>query len=191
MQIYVVRRTSHTVSTCCAVQMGLCAGWFNRNQGYGPSSGILQRFDNLGTVGWSQCQPSQDQSLFPGDISYSLRVSIFIYNTFLVVTFGDIHFSHKNRGKDWSPGQKNCRGEQVPLTGSTYPAGLPPASDVVYKVLSGIKKPVFLLDITLLSQLRKDAHPSTYSGDHSGNDCSHWCLPGLPDTWNQLMYAAL
>lgn len=95
------------------------------------------------------------------------------------------------QGKDWSSGQKNCRGEEAPLTGSTYPAGLPPATDIVYKVVSGIKKPVFLLDITLLSQLRKDAHPSTYSGEHAGNDCSHWCLPGLPDTWNQLMYAAL
>lgn len=52
-------------------------------------------------------------------------------------------------------------------------------------------KPVYLLDITTLSQLRKDAHPSAYSGDHSGVDCSHWCLPGLPDTWNQLLYAAL
>ncbi|MCE7766848.1 hypothetical protein GQL56_29935, partial [Pseudomonas putida] len=22
-------------------------------------------------------------------------------------------------------------------------------------------------------------------------DCTHWCLPGLPDTWNQLFYTAL
>lgn len=21
------------------------------------------------------------------------------------------------------------------------------------------------------------------------SDCSHWCLPGLPDTWNRLLYA--
>lgn len=72
-----------------------------------------------------------------------------------------------------------------------YPAGAPPAADVVNRVLSRIKVPVYLLDITTLSQLRKDAHPSGYSGEHAGNDCSHWCLPGLPDTWNQLMYAAL
>lgn len=82
-------------------------------------------------------------------------------------------------------------GEQVPLTGSTYPAGTPPAVAIVNEVLSTIKKPIYLLDITTLSQLRKDAHPSTYSGEHSGTDCSHWCLPGLPDTWNQLLYAAL
>lgn len=62
---------------------------------------------------------------------------------------------------------------------------------VVNKALSRIKKPVHLLDITTLSQYRKDAHPSAYSGEHGGNDCSHWCLPGLPDTWNELLYATL
>lgn len=94
-------------------------------------------------------------------------------------------------GKDWKSGSKNCMGEQLPLSGSAYPAGTPPAVAVVNKVLSTMQKPVYLLDITTLSQLRKDAHPSAYSGEHSGTDCSHWCLPGLPDTWNQLLYAAL
>ncbi|KAG2687800.1 hypothetical protein I3760_09G067900 [Carya illinoinensis] len=95
------------------------------------------------------------------------------------------------QGKDWNSPKKNCGGEGEPLSGSTYPAGTPPATAVVNNVLSRIKKPVYLLDITTLSQLRKDAHPSSYSGQHSGTDCSHWCLPGLPDTWNQLLYAAL
>ncbi|CAN6689698.1 unnamed protein product [Malus baccata var. baccata] len=95
------------------------------------------------------------------------------------------------QGQEWNSPKKTCLGELEPLSGSTYPAGAPPSAAVVYKVLSAIKSPVYLLDITMLSQLRKDAHPSTYSGDHSGNDCSHWCLPGLPDTWNQLLYAAL
>ncbi|KAG2292701.1 hypothetical protein Bca52824_039370 [Brassica carinata] len=53
-----------------------------------------------------------------------------------------------------------------------------------------LKKLVYWLDITGLSQLRKDAYPSAYSGNHPGNDCSHWCLPGLPDTWNVLFYSA-
>ncbi|KAK3005738.1 hypothetical protein RJ639_017141 [Escallonia herrerae] len=95
------------------------------------------------------------------------------------------------QGKEWKGASKNCYRELQPLTGSTYPAGTPPAALVVNKVLSRMTKPVYLLDITTLSQLRKDAHPSAYSGDHSGIDCSHWCLPGLPDTWNQLLYAAL
>ncbi|KAJ7947064.1 Protein trichome birefringence-like [Quillaja saponaria] len=95
------------------------------------------------------------------------------------------------KGKEWNQPKRSCSGELEPLSGSLYPAGPPPATTIVKNVLSKIKKPVYLLDITNLSQLRKDAHPSTYSGDHSGNDCSHWCLPGLPDTWNQLLYAAL
>ncbi|XP_047308606.1 protein trichome birefringence-like 38 [Impatiens glandulifera] len=94
-------------------------------------------------------------------------------------------------GKDWNLGSKNCKGEDQPLSGSSYPAGLPPAAIIVNNVLRKIQKPVYLLDITTLSQLRKDAHPSIYGNDPSGNDCSHWCLPGLPDTWNQLLYAAL
>ncbi|XP_022720412.1 protein trichome birefringence-like 38 isoform X2 [Durio zibethinus] len=94
-------------------------------------------------------------------------------------------------GREWNQPKKNCYGELEPMSGSTYPAGAPPAAAIVNKVLGMMTKPVYLLDITTLSQLRKDAHPSTYSGDHSGNDCSHWCLPGLPDTWNQLLYAAL
>ncbi|PIA27311.1 hypothetical protein AQUCO_08100035v1 [Aquilegia coerulea] len=94
-------------------------------------------------------------------------------------------------GKDWNSPSKDCKGEKLPVFGSKYPAGLPPAALVVNKVLSRIKKPVYLLDVTTLSQLRKDAHPSLYSSKHKGKDCSHWCLPGLPDTWNQLLYAAL
>ncbi|KAK9088948.1 hypothetical protein Scep_028030 [Stephania cephalantha] len=93
--------------------------------------------------------------------------------------------------KEWNGSSKNCYGETQPVAGSTYPAGAPPAALVVNRVLSRLRKPVSLLDITLLSQLRKDAHPSAYSGEHSGNDCSHWCLPGLPDTWNELLYTAL
>ncbi|CAK9170826.1 unnamed protein product, partial [Ilex paraguariensis] len=94
-------------------------------------------------------------------------------------------------GGDWNEPSKSCTRERQPFFGSRYPAGTPLAAIVVNKVLSRIKKPVYLLDITTLSQYRKDAHPTYYSGDHPGLDCSHWCLPGLPDTWNQLLYAAL
>lgn len=72
-----------------------------------------------------------------------------------------------------------------------YPGGSLPQDAVVKNVIEKMVKPVYLLDITLLSQLRKDAHPSSFSGEHSGVDCSHWCVAGLPDTWNELLYAAL
>ncbi|KHN20818.1 hypothetical protein glysoja_050199 [Glycine soja] len=37
-----------------------------------------------------------------------------------------------------------------------------------------------------------DGHPSVYGfGGHLAPDCSHWCLAGVPDTWNELLYASL
>lgn len=94
-------------------------------------------------------------------------------------------------GREWLEPTKSCAGQTQPFFGVKYPAGTPMAAVVVNKVLSRIRKPVHLLDVTLLSQYRKEAHPTYYSGGHSGLDCSHWCLPGLPDTWNVLLYAAL
>ncbi|CAN1201092.1 Protein PMR5 [Linum perenne] len=106
---------------------------------------------------------------------------------------------------EWSSGAtaatKNCYGETSPVSGTTYPGGVyPDQLRVLEGALQGMKRPPYLMDITLLSGLRKDAHPSIYSGDLSPQqkanplrsaDCSHWCLPGLPDTWNQLLYTAL
>ncbi|URE19319.1 hypothetical protein MUK42_36705, partial [Musa troglodytarum] len=92
-----------------------------------------------------------------------------------------------NSGAEWGDkNAKNCYRQTQPVNGSTYPGGPVPAQGVVTSVLGAMSKPVHLLDITLLSQLRRDAHPSAYSGDHPGMDCSHWCLAGLPDTWNQI-----
>ena len=62
--------------------------------------------------------------------------------------------------------------------------------------------PVYLQDITNISGLRRDGHPSVYNRDMAqqqvnqnirdhGSDCSHWCLPGVPDTWNQMLTAIL
>ncbi|XP_021288361.1 protein trichome birefringence-like 41 [Herrania umbratica] len=94
-------------------------------------------------------------------------------------------------GKQWNgPMTATCQGETKPLNGTTYPGGLPPAVDIVKEVLGSMSKSVTLLDITMLSLLRKDGHPSLYSGKE-GNDCSHWCLAGVPDSWNEILYAIL
>ncbi|TMW98711.1 hypothetical protein EJD97_003613 [Solanum chilense] len=93
-------------------------------------------------------------------------------------------------GKDWNDPTKSCKNEKQPFFGIRYPGGTTQAAIVINKVLSRIKKSVHLLDITTLSQYRKDAHPTSYS-DHNTLDCSHWCLPGLPDTWNLLLYTSL
>ncbi|KAJ4978806.1 hypothetical protein NE237_009586 [Protea cynaroides] len=106
------------------------------------------------------------------------------------VIFQGITPSHYN-GENWNePGEKNCARQTQPLSGSTYPGGTPMEGVVLNQVLSNMSKPVYLLDITTLSQLRKDAHPSSYNM-FKGMDCTHWCLSGLPDTWNQLLSAAL
>lgn len=83
----------------------------------------------------------------------------------------------------------NCGGEREPLRD---PGGAHPAQIVLERVLQGLSKPVYLLNVTALSKVRVDAHPSVYGlGGHRGMDCSHWCLPGVPDTWNQLLFSVL
>ncbi|CAH9106403.1 unnamed protein product [Cuscuta epithymum] len=52
---------------------------------------------------------------------------------------------------------------------------------------------VKLLDITAVSQLRDEGHISRYSVKATSGvqDCLHWCLPGVPDTWNELLFAQI
>ncbi|KAG2326676.1 hypothetical protein Bca4012_035614 [Brassica carinata] len=98
------------------------------------------------------------------------------------------------QSKDWSKqgGNGSCIGETKPVMGSNYPAGPHPAELVVEKVIKTMKNPARLMDVTLMSQLRKDGHPSVYGfGGHTTPDCSHWCLAGVPDSWNQLLYSDL
>ncbi|XP_040988553.1 protein trichome birefringence-like 41 [Juglans microcarpa x Juglans regia] len=102
------------------------------------------------------------------------------------VFFQGISPSHYN-GSQWNePSAKSCVRQKQPLLGSTYPGGLPPAVGVLKSALTKVTIPVKLLDITNLSLLRKDGHPSLYG--LAGMDCSHWCLAGVPDTWNQILY---
>ncbi|PRQ59517.1 putative PMR5 domain, PC-Esterase, protein trichome birefringence-like 32/46 [Rosa chinensis] len=65
------------------------------------------------------------------------------------------------------------------------------------------KVPISFLNITQLSSYRKDAHTSIYKKQWSPltpeqlanpvsyADCVHWCLPGLQDTWNELLFAKM
>lgn len=52
---------------------------------------------------------------------------------------------------------------------------------------------VKLLDITGPSQLRDEGHISRYSltAKPGVQDCLHWCLPGVPDTWNEMLFAQI
>ncbi|KAL5541240.1 hypothetical protein UlMin_042713 [Ulmus minor] len=49
-----------------------------------------------------------------------------------------------------------------------------------------------LLDLSHLSEFRADAHPAVWLGKKDavaiwGQDCMHWCLPGVPDTWVDIL----
>ncbi|OMO61101.1 hypothetical protein COLO4_33558 [Corchorus olitorius] len=65
---------------------------------------------------------------------------------------------------------------------------------VVERTIKGMRTPVKYLDITKLTGYRNDAHSSFYwmqNETRPNPDCTHWCLPGVPDTWNQLLYATM
>ncbi|KAK7382496.1 hypothetical protein VNO80_01349 [Phaseolus coccineus] len=74
---------------------------------------------------------------------------------------------------------------------------------VVEKVVKRMKVAVTFINITQISEYRIDAHSSVYtesggkllSEEEKANprnaDCIHWCLPGVPDTWNQIFLAML
>jgi hypothetical protein len=74
----------------------------------------------------------------------------------------------------------------------------------VESVLQEMKTPVTYMNISRLSDYRKDGHPSIFrrsmeyktkkeqnAAAKTSQDCVHWCLPGVPDTWNELLYALL
>lgn len=71
---------------------------------------------------------------------------------------------------------------------------------VLQDTLRLMKTPVLYLNISKLTYYRADGHPSIYSknitvqeriASTDPQDCVHWCLPGVPDTWNELLYIAL
>ncbi|GAB2284325.1 hypothetical protein Dimus_018786 [Dionaea muscipula] len=104
------------------------------------------------------------------------------------VVYQGISASHYS-GSGWGKaGAKNCLGQMQPIEGSVTPIQ---GIAVVKEVLSHMKNPTHFLDVSLLTQLRPDAHPQLYAtkGHSGGVDCTHWCIAGVPDIWNQLLVA--
>ncbi|XP_030482867.2 protein trichome birefringence-like 43 [Cannabis sativa] len=108
------------------------------------------------------------------------------------VFFQGVSPDHNNATEWGDMSGRSCSGQAKALSGLSYKPGPHPAELVVERVVRSISMPVTLLNVTALSQLRKDGHPSFYGhGGHRDMDCSHWCLAGVPDTWNILLYASL
>ncbi|XP_077213674.1 protein trichome birefringence-like 33 isoform X2 [Tasmannia lanceolata] len=121
------------------------------------------------------------------------------------VLFTSMSPSHK-KSEEWGdePGG-NCYNQTTPIEDPTYwgSASSKGIMQVIHKVFSKMKVPITILNITQLSEYRKDAHTSIYkkqwtpltpeqlANPLSYADCFHWCLPGLQDTWNELLYAKL
>ncbi|KAF8683896.1 hypothetical protein HU200_044840 [Digitaria exilis] len=98
------------------------------------------------------------------------------------------HFS----GGEWNSGG-HCRESTMPLNDSRA-RPVPERNVIMEQVIKQMKTPVTILNITNLSGIRIDGHPSVYGRKavdltaSSVQDCSHWCLPGVPDTWNELLF---
>ncbi|KAK3128115.1 hypothetical protein QOZ80_7AG0582780 [Eleusine coracana subsp. coracana] len=106
-----------------------------------------------------------------------------------------------------NPGGIKCAMETQPIVNRTTPLDIGTdwrlhgaARGVLARYLNRV--PVHFVDITGLSELRKDAHTSVHTlrqgklltpeqqaDPKTYADCIHWCLPGLPDTWNHFIYA--
>ncbi|KAI3676238.1 hypothetical protein L1987_85840 [Smallanthus sonchifolius] len=111
------------------------------------------------------------------------------------------------RGADWGmQDNENCLNETEPVlkdnfweSGSDFKMMRILESSLDKLKARGVN--VQLVNITQLTQYRKDAHPSIHrlfystlkakqlSNPNGYADCTHWCLPGVPDTWNELLLA--
>ncbi|XP_056164411.1 protein trichome berefringence-like 7 isoform X2 [Syzygium oleosum] len=62
-------------------------------------------------------------------------------------------------------------------------------SDIIMKVAKQMAFPIHMLHVTPMGAFRSDAHVGTWSDNPSVPDCSHWCLPGVPDMWNEILFS--
>lgn len=107
------------------------------------------------------------------------------------------------RSREWEEGKEgNCYNEKTPIEDQRYwgSGSDLPTMRMVDNVINTLKSKVSVINITQLSEYRKDSHPSIYrkfwenrtdeelANPASYSDCIHWCLPGVPDIWNQLLF---
>ncbi|KAK1620355.1 hypothetical protein QYE76_025872 [Lolium multiflorum] len=113
-----------------------------------------------------------------------------------VYSYTASHFS----GGQWNSGG-SCDKETEPITNEQYLIPYPQKMSILEEVLHGMKTPVAYMNITRMTDYRKEGHPSIYRKQKLSEeerkapelyqDCSHWCLPGVPDSWNEVLYAKI
>ncbi|KAM0826102.1 hypothetical protein ACQ4PT_068563 [Festuca glaucescens] len=107
--------------------------------------------------------------------------------------------SHYSNGA-WDTGG-SCAAQQEPLTASggdqfiEENSWMNPAISSTMRDVRRKGRNARFLNITYMTELRRDGHPSRHrepgTPPDAPEDCSHWCLPGVPDAWNQVLYAHL
>ncbi|GJP56312.1 hypothetical protein CLOM_g15379 [Closterium sp. NIES-68] len=108
----------------------------------------------------------------------------------MFLTFTPMHYHVK---LNESMQDANCSVIQQPLTVQQI-ANMEWAVDAVGTRKAQLK--VFqhalefkIIDITTLSLYRADGHLQSYFDIKGGIDCLHWCIPGVPDTWANIIYS--
>ncbi|KAI8557134.1 hypothetical protein RHMOL_Rhmol05G0312000 [Rhododendron molle] len=111
------------------------------------------------------------------------------------------------RGEEWGKAKgENCYSETEPILKEGYRGreSNPRLDQMLETTMNNLKTrglKIQTIDITQLSEYRKDAHTSIYqrmwnrltkeqlANPKTYADCVNWCVPGVPDVWNELLYA--
>ncbi|XVE99777.1 hypothetical protein REPUB_Repub03eG0230400 [Reevesia pubescens] len=123
------------------------------------------------------------------------------------VFFSSMAPSHMNSSAWNSKNGIKCANEMTPILNISTTLDVGTNQQLfatAVNVIQSLKIPLHFLNITSLSEYRKDAHTSIYAAPGGKlltseqksdparyADCVHWCLPGLPDTWNELFYTLI
>ncbi|XP_028401916.1 protein trichome birefringence-like 6 isoform X2 [Dendronephthya gigantea] len=87
-------------------------------------------------------------------------------------------------GGEWNTGGQ-CR-RSTPSSHSLANAVSLFIEQAVIDCIADTSSNITLFDITEMSSYRQDAHPSSQTETAGSTDCKHWCLPGVPDHWNEI-----
>ncbi|CAK9172119.1 unnamed protein product [Ilex paraguariensis] len=122
--------------------------------------------------------------------------------TVFFVSMSPLHI----KSLDWeNPDGIKCAKETTPILNMSMPLNVGTDRRLnAANLIKSMKVPVHFINITTLSEYRKDAHTSVYTirqgklltDEQKADpvnfaDCIHWCLPGLPDMWNEFLYTRI
>ncbi|EEF31856.1 conserved hypothetical protein [Ricinus communis] len=110
-------------------------------------------------------------------------------------SFSPVHY----RNGTWNTGGR-CDVDMQPETNYMNLEPEPVNNQLISNIIKQMEleyriKNIQYLNITHLTRFRFDGHPSVHREPGTPvpapQDCSHWCLPGIPDIWNEILYAHL